>query len=105
MGNHAVGKAFAGTFEAIGIEKIDQMSVEELLKALDDVGEKFRNTDAEFDEYDEPDHPFGHALMKIWGQDLPPQPPVDSEIEVNDEWADLWWDAVKEPLRQRYGFW
>ncbi len=104
LGNHSVGKAFAKRFQAIGIEKINEMSVEELLEELDSVGNNFRLTDAEFEQYDYPDHPFGHALMRIWGQDLPLQPSPDSKMEAHEKWNDLWWKAVKEPFCQRYSF-
>lgn len=103
MGNHDVGKAFAATFESIDVKSISR---EEILKHLDSVGDKFRGTDAEFDDYTDSSHPLGQALIKVFApDDFPTEPSAEATQEECDDWDNLWWEKVYEPFKKRYGFW
>ena len=100
MGNHDVGKAFAAAFEALE-PMLEQMSKAQILQALDSVGSKFRNADAEFDDYTDPSHPLGKALIKAFAPTLGEEPESQEEY---DEWYDEWYEQVYEPFKERYGF-
>lgn len=105
MGNHDVGKAFASMFESIASE-IENISREDILKQLDSIGEKFRNTDAEFDDYTDTSHPFGKALIKAFApENFPEDPGQEANQEESENWDEAWWEQVYEPFKKRYGFW
>lgn len=98
MGNHSVGQAFHVAFKVIE-KQIDTMTKDELLEALDTVGNDFRGTDAEFDDYTNPEHPLGRALIKIFNPTL--REPMNGDDE---EWSELHYETVYEPFSERYEF-
>ena len=100
MGNHSVGQAFNVTFKVLE-KRIDSMSKDELLEALDIVGEEFRGSDAEFDDYDHPDKPLGKALIKIFNPDIGNEPTDEAE---NEKWWDVHYKTVYRKFRERYNF-
>lgn len=104
MGNHSVGRSFAATFEALE-PMLDQLTKEDILKALDKVGEKFRGADAEFDDYTDTSHPLGKALIKAFApEDFPREPNQNASQEEWDEWNDAWYEQVYEAFQKRYEF-
>lgn len=105
MGNHSVGAAFKTALNAIGKEVLSQKTPAELLAILDSLGDQFRGTDAEFDCEDQPGCLLGDVLIKIWGQNLPPEPSVKASEQEQIEWEDLHYETVITPFRQRYHFW
>jgi hypothetical protein len=105
VGNQSVGKAFDAALAAIGKESLAQKKSGELLEILDAVGNKFRETDAEFDCSDQPGELLGDVLIKIWGQNLPPVPTVKDSHKYQEEWDDLHYNQVITTFRQRYRFW
>ena len=104
MGNHDVGKAFASVFEAISAD-LERSSREQVLAVMDSVGRHYKGIDAEFDDYDDPSHPFGQALIKAFAPDgFPPVPSDDASDAEQDSWHDLWYEQVYKPFKERYDF-
>ena len=100
MGNHQVGRIFHAAFSAID-EKIDNMSKDELLTKLDEVGAiviASTSLDAEFDDCAMPQYPLGRALVKIFN------PGFVIDYGENENTGE-WYDTIYTPFKKRYGFW
>ncbi len=102
MGNHSVGRVFHTAFCVIA-DDIDSMPKDELLKLLDMCGEQYRGSDAEFDDYTNPDYPLGRALIKIFNPDIGVVPNDDDDVE-SEKWWDKHYYSVYRPFRERYEF-
>ena len=93
---------FHTVFNAIAAKTINKMSPDELLAVMDAIGRQFIDTDENLAHFD-PDQPAGIALMKVWGNNLPPLPKPDSPDDILQVWWDDWWDQVLDPFVARYG--
>ena len=71
---------------------------EEALKILDALGENWRGSDAEFDDYTFPGEPLGRLIHRAFG--------VRSldEYQNSDEDGELWYEEVYRKFRERYDF-
>ena len=110
MGNHNVGESFNLVFTVLENNlafKIDEMATADLLEILDTVGNQYRGSDAEFDDYTRTDKPLGKALIKIFNPKIIPHPPITNDAEYDaeyDAWYEIWYETVYSPFMERYEF-
>lgn len=97
MGNHNVGRAMdmgARLFWKFHKDR-SLVTQEQALEALDIMGEEFRGSDAEFDDYAQPGEPLGDLMAKAFGYVEPPE---------GDDQEDLWYETVYDKMTERYDF-
>lgn len=93
---------FHTIFSAIASRTINKMSPDKLLAVMDAIGRQFIDTDENLAHFD-PDQPAGMALMRVWGNSLPPQPSPDSPEDILQAWWNQWWEEVFDSFAARYG--
>lgn len=106
MGNHLVGSMFAIGLQHLSKQKINALTQEEALSILDEIGQKVIETtslDAEFDDEANPNMPLGQVLIKAFLPELFEKWKYLEWFNKSD--AELWYEKVYQPFRDRFGFW
>ena len=105
MGNHLVGKMFVAGIAILTDEDIDNLTQEKALGIIDKIGKEVvasTSLDAEFDDHLNPNQRLGRIVIKAFY-------PLKyeswkNEPYVNDDMCDEWWNNVKQPFNERFGF-
>ena len=97
MGNHEVGRAM-GQMAGVALKLRTNQTALELLDAI---CEPYRNTDAEFEEYTEPDQPLGKLIAEAFA---PTVNWVEKRVNENDDDDDCWYEVYRK-FRERFDFW
>ncbi len=98
MGNHHAGRAVSGAAEAWwdGRGASPPPGKEEALGVLDRICERWRGSDAEFDDEDAPDSALGRLIILAFGDPSLPASAWDDE--------DAWWDGPYGAFNKRFAF-
>ncbi len=97
MGNHAIGEAMGHMAEIVLKMRTNQTA----LTLLDEICESYRNSDAEFEEYTEPNQPLGKLIAEAFD---PTVNWIEKRVNEKDDDDDCWYDVYRK-FRERYDFW